>query len=260
MTSSPSAIGPPRQAPLGIGACGSRSGGQTAVCSCFPVMLPASSLTIPTTWRTSSEFQPRSPSPPLARRVDCPPGWDPVQTEGPNHLGRRARSVPQQTTHPNLATQPDILALLQGIIPQAFAGGMHRTQVTSALPTGTAPPQTQPKRTNLRRSPRTKSETGHSLRNFLPPGLPRSQSTGTSLICDKDHASQGAQGNGRLPRTCPMTSGDEERRLEDAASRWRMVMPLGRPCLEEILWKSSSEDPSVSTKAHTSQGRCPHSR
>ena len=186
--------------------------------------------------------------------------WPVNGAGGPNYLGRRARSVPQQTTHPNLATLPDILALLLGIIPQAFAGGLHRTQVTSALPAGTAPPQTQPGRTNPRWSPRTKSETGHSLRNLLPPGLPRSQSTGTSLICDKDHASRGAQGNGRLPRTCPMTRGDKERSLEDAASRWRVVMPLRRPCLEDILWKSSLEDPSVSTKAHTSQGRCPHSR
>ena len=29
--------------------------------------------------------------------------------------------------------------------------------------------------------------------------------------------------------------------------------------LEEILWKSSPEDPGVSIKAHTSQGRRPHS-
>ena len=142
-------------------------------------MRPASSSTTPNSWQTSSVFRPGTPSPPPTGGADGLPGWVPVQTEGPNHLGPRARSVSRPTTYPNPATLPDILALLRALVPHAFARGLHRTQVTSAPPVSTAPLRTQPRRTTPRRSPRTRSETGHPLRNLLSPGLPRAQSTGT---------------------------------------------------------------------------------
>ena len=143
-----------------------------------PVMLPASSSTTPTSWQTSLVFQPWTPSRPLTSRADGPPGQDPRQTKG-HHLGPRARSVDSDGQHPNPATLSDILASLRALVPHAFAGGLHQTQVAPAPTAATTPLQTPPGRTKPSRSPRTRSETGRSLRSPLPHGLPRPQSTGT---------------------------------------------------------------------------------
>ena len=113
--------------------------------------------------------------------VDGLPGQRvPAQTEVPNHLGPRARSVSRPAPLSNPAMLPDILASLRALVPHMFAGGLHRTLATSVPPAGTAPLRIQPRMTTLRRSPRTRSETGQLRRNPLPAGLPWAQSTGTS--------------------------------------------------------------------------------
>ena len=70
------------------------------------------------------------------------------------------------------------------------------------------------------------------------------------------------------PREDAGTNGTEDWGRDN--TRWRSVMLTAVICLsdvhfqlmailEEILWKSSPENPSASTKAHTSQTRPPHS-
>ena len=143
-------------------------------------MRPALSSTTPTSWRTSSVFRPGPPSaPPKGGGGRSSRSEGPAQTEAPHHLGPRARSVSRPTYLSNLATLPDILASLRALVPHTFAGALHRTQATSDSPVGTTALWSQPRTTRPRRSPRTRSETGYSLRNPLPSGLPRAQSMGT---------------------------------------------------------------------------------
>ena len=143
-------------------------------------MRPALSSTTPTSWRTSSVFRPGPPSaPPKGGGGRSSRSEGPAQTEAPHHLGPRARSVSRPTYLSNLATLPDILASLRALVPHTFAGALHRTQATSDSPAGTTALWSQPRTTRPRRSPRTRSETGYSLRNPLPSGLPRAQSMGT---------------------------------------------------------------------------------
>ena len=100
-----------------------------------------------------------------------------MQTEGLTSPGSRAPSKSRPAPLANPATVPDILAFFWALVPHAFAGALNWGQVTFTPPAGTTPLRRQPRTTKLRRSPRSRLETGHWQRNLLPSGFPRPQST-----------------------------------------------------------------------------------